>query len=1099
MSVSIQTVEFERRQAHLSELESGPPFTVHGVALGNNDVTVGQSGIKKLWPAEELEKAADTLEGRSLVVDHNNDSDGVVGEVTKAGYKDTVGVIYEAELFDEELADKINNGLLEVSIRGKHVDVEQMDETEEGAKVVEGIAFDNLSIVPTGAAPSNSIDMGEAEELSLAELSAAVSQLAEIQPGMWVKSDGTKGITVSQVQDGEIEVDVYEESDGKWRSTGETEMFETDSLTEWDVDEEDIGTMEDSDESSDEEEAAVTSSDVPTETERNRKQVSGVPDNLVFNSKEDAMSLVEEEEDLTGVHQMEGFWVPGADHDEFLAWRQTADAGANSILAAQGDKVQWDSSGGLAKGVVVDRQTEGCFEERIDGDVKVCAEEDDAVLLINIVQETDDGYEKSGEMVAHKESTVEQTDFSLSKHKMDPDVEDDKESEQVDAPEWTEGQLVQWQVEPQLFGKIVHVDEKRNIVMVEIHERMDGPLESTGFTISAGFSDIMPLDHGASTSGHMDGEEEMEETFSDYPEAAKENAQMALDAREETGNPNDCGTDVGWKRANQLSDGEALSRDVVAKMSAFNRHRSNSEMDDDEGRSDCGWMMWKAWGGDEGVDWATDKMDEIEEMSHPEGSEDAITSDADKKENRERSPERFPDDVDELQAMHKPEWDSAEDKEWNAPDLEDFTDESWEDLDGDMREDISNHFLVSKTGEFPPERFSDLALPVVEPDGTLNLNALSNAKARAGQVEEVSSEDEEQLNEMIDMLANENFEDATFGEDEEEAATHPEKRKRTIDDTGDEPGVKDAGPVDVALDLINKYLTIEGNHERDTVDNMLSWLMGSVDLPIETLEDFRMAARRFLDETPGTDSFHGLTVEQFRDWLLMHGKGSKGRREQETQQRGKLPPGEPTSVNVLTGDDLRHTSGKSEESELDDVTTKVINMTDEIEQKLAELSEPVAVEQSELEELQEKADRFGEMSSTLESLKERTDILDSVDRSQVEELADSDDPMVVESARYESLSDEAEQVKGVYAAALAEEMPAFSSDELADKFSIESLREKYEEQVGELEDELSAEPRSGDVDEEELEERAGEEEELEASETDEAEEAREELREQILG
>jgi hypothetical protein len=99
----------------------------------------------------------------------------------------------------------------------------------------------------------------------------------------------------------------------------------------------------------------------------------------------------------------------------------------------------------------------------------------------------------------------------------------------------------------------------------------------------------------------------------DYPEAASENAQMALDAREDTGDPNDCGTDTGWARANQLADREAISEETVRRMAAFRRHQDNAEMEDEEGRADCGWMMWKAWGGEAGVSWAEDVMDQLED------------------------------------------------------------------------------------------------------------------------------------------------------------------------------------------------------------------------------------------------------------------------------------------------------------------------------------------------------------------------------------------------------------------------------------------------------------------------------------------------------
>lgn len=126
----------------------------------------------------------------------------------------------------------------------------------------------------------------------------------------------------------------------------------------------------------------------------------------------------------------------------------------------------------------------------------------------------------------------------------------------------------------------------------------------------------------ASTMDKQDTDKQ--ESFDDYPEAARENARMALEAKEDTGDPNDCGTDVGWARANQLANGEPLSRDTVGRMAAFDRHRENAEMGE-EGRADCGWMMWNAWGGDEGIEWAQSKLDELEnakDFRKAEGSDD---------------------------------------------------------------------------------------------------------------------------------------------------------------------------------------------------------------------------------------------------------------------------------------------------------------------------------------------------------------------------------------------------------------------------------------------------------------------------------------------
>ena len=102
---------------------------------------------------------------------------------------------------------------------------------------------------------------------------------------------------------------------------------------------------------------------------------------------------------------------------------------------------------------------------------------------------------------------------------------------------------------------------------------------------------------------------QFEETYNDYPQAASENAQAALNYAEKNG-WGDCGTDVGKQRANQLAKGEAISRDTIARMSAFERHRQNSDKKLGDG---CGRLMWLAWGGDEGIEWAQRKLKQIDQ------------------------------------------------------------------------------------------------------------------------------------------------------------------------------------------------------------------------------------------------------------------------------------------------------------------------------------------------------------------------------------------------------------------------------------------------------------------------------------------------------
>ena len=109
-----------------------------------------------------------------------------------------------------------------------------------------------------------------------------------------------------------------------------------------------------------------------------------------------------------------------------------------------------------------------------------------------------------------------------------------------------------------------------------------------------------------------------EDSYDDYPAAAKKNAQMAIDWKEKYGRDEvPAGTPVGWARAHQLAKGEKISADTVKRMSAFNRHRKNSKIapeHKDTPWKDNGYVAWLIWGGDEGVDWAIEKSKEIDAM-----------------------------------------------------------------------------------------------------------------------------------------------------------------------------------------------------------------------------------------------------------------------------------------------------------------------------------------------------------------------------------------------------------------------------------------------------------------------------------------------------
>ena len=97
------------------------------------------------------------------------------------------------------------------------------------------------------------------------------------------------------------------------------------------------------------------------------------------------------------------------------------------------------------------------------------------------------------------------------------------------------------------------------------------------------------------------------ESYTDYPEQATENAKIALRWAEENG-WGSCGTPVGKARANQLANREPISEDTISRMASFERQRQNSDRPLGEG---CGRLMWLAWGGDAGVEWASRKLKQI--------------------------------------------------------------------------------------------------------------------------------------------------------------------------------------------------------------------------------------------------------------------------------------------------------------------------------------------------------------------------------------------------------------------------------------------------------------------------------------------------------
>jgi len=103
-------------------------------------------------------------------------------------------------------------------------------------------------------------------------------------------------------------------------------------------------------------------------------------------------------------------------------------------------------------------------------------------------------------------------------------------------------------------------------------------------------------------------------SYDDYPQAASDNAQKVLNWRKRYGDEVNGMTAIGWRRANQLAKRQMISRQTIARMASFARHRKNAAVAPEyRGKAwkDAGHVAWLGWGGTEGIEWAQRKLDQI--------------------------------------------------------------------------------------------------------------------------------------------------------------------------------------------------------------------------------------------------------------------------------------------------------------------------------------------------------------------------------------------------------------------------------------------------------------------------------------------------------
>lgn len=103
-----------------------------------------------------------------------------------------------------------------------------------------------------------------------------------------------------------------------------------------------------------------------------------------------------------------------------------------------------------------------------------------------------------------------------------------------------------------------------------------------------------------------DGKVEME-SYSDYPDSVKNNAQRGIDLNKEVNNK--CATDVGKIRAQQLAQGKPISVSTIKRMYSYLSRAE--EYYNEKDKEACGTISYLLWGGKSAKTWALSKLKQL--------------------------------------------------------------------------------------------------------------------------------------------------------------------------------------------------------------------------------------------------------------------------------------------------------------------------------------------------------------------------------------------------------------------------------------------------------------------------------------------------------
>ena len=300
-------------------------------------------------------------------------------------------------------------------------------------------------------------------------------------------------------------------------------------------------------------------------------------------------ATIEHEMEVDGVYLTESWIVEDVEKDKTALYDLDAPEGAWAVsMRIENDEVWEDVKAGKYLGFSI----EGIFNENQGWD-----EEDLSVM--KKINELLDELESSQELNKYPKEALQK---KVDEHNKDVDNNPAKKTTLGKLIKVYDRGLGAYKTNPQSVRP--SVKSPQQWAMARVNSFLFA-LRNGKYRSGKHDTDLLPEKHPMSSKQKQ---EDMAKSYSDYPEGARNNAKRALKWAKENG-WGSCGTDVGKQRANQLANGEAITRDTIARMASFKRHQQHKDVPYSEG---CGGLMWDAWGGSAGVNWAISKLKEID-------------------------------------------------------------------------------------------------------------------------------------------------------------------------------------------------------------------------------------------------------------------------------------------------------------------------------------------------------------------------------------------------------------------------------------------------------------------------------------------------------